>query len=69
MKKRLLTAVLWFTAVWFTYELVWSVADVPRAIGPVLATAIAIVVAVDVRRFGFQASQAPRVESSGQPAR
>jgi hypothetical protein len=68
MKKRLLAAILWFAAVWVTYELVWSLADVPRAIGPVLAMAVAISIAVDVRRFGFQSSQAPAVEASGQLA-
>jgi hypothetical protein len=65
MKKRLLAAALWFTAVWFTYELVWSLADVPRTIGPILGAAIALVIAVDVRRFGLPASQAAGVEPSG----
>ncbi len=47
MHKRPIAAVLWFAAVWFTYEVIWSVTGVPRAVGPILATAAAAMIAVD----------------------
>jgi hypothetical protein len=47
MQKRAIGAVLWFAAVWFTYEVIWSMTGVPRAIGPILATAAAAMVAID----------------------
>jgi hypothetical protein len=47
MQKRAVAAVLWFAAVWATYEVVWSLTGLPRMLGPVLAAAIAAVVTVD----------------------
>jgi hypothetical protein len=47
MQKRALAAALWFAAVWFTYEVAWSLTGLPRAIGPILATAAAAMVALD----------------------
>jgi hypothetical protein len=47
MQKRAIGAVLWFAAVWFTYEVIWSVTGLPRAIGPIMATITATLVAVD----------------------
>jgi hypothetical protein len=47
MTKRALSSVIWFFAVWLGYEIAWSLIGVPRALGPVIATAIAAFVAVD----------------------
>jgi len=47
MQKRAVAAALWFAAVWFTYEVVWSLTGLPRTIGPILATAAAAMVALD----------------------
>jgi len=47
MTKRALSSVIWFFAVWLAYEIVRSLMGVPRALGPVFATAIASFVAVD----------------------
>ena len=47
MSKRAVAATLWFAAVWFGYEIVWSIAGVPRGIGPVAAFAVAAFVTVD----------------------
>jgi hypothetical protein len=38
---------LWFAAVWFGYEVLWSVTGVPRLIGPVVAFAVAAIVTLD----------------------
>lgn len=47
MTKRLIVAFLWFSAAWFGYEVVWSLAGVTRLAGPVVASAVATFVAVD----------------------
>jgi len=47
MSKRILAGFLWFSAMWFGYEIVWSLFDVPRMIGPVIAAAVAAFVAID----------------------
>jgi hypothetical protein len=47
MQKRAVAAALWFAAVWFTYEVVWSLTGLPRAIGPILAAAFGAMVALD----------------------
>jgi hypothetical protein len=49
MSKRVAIALLWFTAFWVGYEVLWSVTGVPRVIGPIVAAAIAGFVAVDPR--------------------
>jgi hypothetical protein len=47
MFKRALAAFLWFSAVWVGYELVWSLTDVPRIAGPVIAFTVAALVTLD----------------------
>jgi hypothetical protein len=47
MSKRMLAATLWFAATWFGYEIVWSLTGTPRLVGPILAFAVAAVVATD----------------------
>jgi hypothetical protein len=51
MSKRAVVSVFWFAAIWFAYEVVWSVTGVPRGIGPIVAAAVAGVVAVDPMRL------------------
>ncbi len=33
--------------VWFGYEIVWSIAGVPRLVGPIVAFAVAALITVD----------------------
>ena len=47
MFKRALAAFLWFAAAWVGYEIVWSLTDVPRIAGPVIAFTIAALVTLD----------------------
>ena len=45
--KRLIAGPLWFLAALLAYEIVWSLVDVPRAIGPVLAAVVTATVWLD----------------------
>jgi hypothetical protein len=47
MKKRLTSGSLWFIAIWFGYEILWSVLGVPRMVGPMLAFVVASLVVAD----------------------
>jgi hypothetical protein len=47
MSKRALAAFLWFAAAWVGYEIVWSLTDVPRLAGPVIAFTVAALVTLD----------------------
>lgn len=47
MNKRAVASLLWFAMIWVAYEILWSVTGVLRPIGPVIAAAVAAVVAVD----------------------
>jgi len=47
MSRRAVAALLWFAAVWFGYEVLWSVTGVPRLIGPVVAFVVAALVTID----------------------
>lgn len=47
MLKRIAAALLWYAMVWIGYEVAWSVAGLPRLLGPVLAASVAMVVVVD----------------------
>ena len=52
MSKRAVAGLLWFGAIWFGYEILWSISDVPRMVGPVIGAAVAAFVVVDpIRRF------------------
>ncbi|MBA2720880.1 MAG: hypothetical protein H0U52_16810 [Chloroflexi bacterium] len=68
MSNRLMAAILWFAAVWVGYEIVWSVAGVPRIVGPLLATVVAAFVALDPLGVYF-ARPTRRSVVSDQPAR
>jgi hypothetical protein len=47
MSKRAVSSLAWFLAGWVAYEIAWSITGIPRAVGPVVAAAVAAVVAVD----------------------
>jgi len=47
MLKRALAAFLWFAATWVGYEIVWSLTDVPRIAGPIVAFTVAALVTLD----------------------
>ena len=47
MTKRALAALLWFGVVWFGYEILWSVAEVPRMVGPILGASVATLVSLN----------------------
>ena len=63
MSKRLLAAILWFSAAWFGYEILWSMTDAPRLIGPILAFVIAATVTVDPMQLFWPRRVADQVES------
>lgn len=65
MTKRALAAVLWFVAIGFGYEVLRSVADVPRLVGPVFAAIVATTVALDPTGR-FWRSRLPRHEKAPQ---
>jgi len=67
MEKRVIATALWFLAILFMYELAWSLFDVPRVIGPVLAGAAATFVALDPFHLFWpvrEASPTPRQVAS-----
>lgn len=51
MKKRAAAAILWFYAGWFVGAAVAFVAGLSPALGPILGTAAAAIVAVDPRQL------------------
>jgi len=51
MKKRALAAVLWFYAIWYAGAMVASVLGLSPALGPILGTAAAAIIAGDPRRI------------------
>ena len=47
MRVRLVAGSLWFVATLLLWELGWSAFDLPRVVGPVLASVIALFVVLD----------------------
>jgi hypothetical protein len=47
MRKRAVAGLLWFFSIWAAYEVIWSVAGVPRPIGPILGLVLASLVVID----------------------
>lgn len=47
MTKRAIAGLLWFVSVWALYEVLWSVASVPREAGPILGVVAAYLVVLD----------------------
>ena len=73
MSKRAVAAILWFSAAWFGYEIVWSLTGAPRLAGPIIAFLLGAVVTVDP--FGWfwsksadEATTTPAREPSQIPA-
>jgi hypothetical protein len=64
MQKRAIGSVLWFAAVWLTYEVVWSLTGVPRTIGPVLGAAVAILVTLDPTGWFWNRSASQRARAA-----
>ena len=62
MPKRVAAALLWFAASWVGYEIVWSLTGLPRIWGPLVAFAVAGLIAVDP--FGMFWPRADRVAVS-----
>src|SRR5689334_10753178 len=50
-RVRIVAGLLWFGAIWFAWELAWSMLDVPRIVGPILAATAGLVVAFDPLRL------------------
>ena len=65
MTKRAAAALAWYAAIWVGYEIVWSLTGIPRAFGPILASAVAGFVAVDpAGLFWPKVAKAPRSVNS-----
>ena len=47
MLKRGAASFLWSAAAWMSYEILWSIAGLPRMLGPVIAASVAMIVVVD----------------------
>ena len=57
MMKRAAIAILWYAMIWVGYEIAWSVAELPRMVGPVLAASVATLVSLDpIGRFWMSQS-------------
>lgn len=64
MLKRGLSGFLWLISVWFGYELLLLVVDVPRFLGPVLGLSLAGFVMVDPRHLFWPAPSRSTIERS-----
>ncbi|HEX5825771.1 MAG TPA: hypothetical protein VFY18_15030 [Candidatus Limnocylindrales bacterium] len=65
MKKRALAALLWFYAAWYAGAMIADIAGLSVALGPILGTAAAAIVAGDPRGLIWGPRRA-RSESSAQ---
>jgi hypothetical protein len=70
MKKRALATILWFYAAWYAGAMVAHVLGLSAALGPILGTAAAAIVAGDPRRIIWTRPAPSSAASSpaGQPA-
>jgi hypothetical protein len=66
MKKRTLAAVLWFYTAWYAGAIVAHMVGVSAALGPILGTAAAVVIAGDPR--GLIWNRTGRTKTSRIPA-
>jgi len=66
MKKRALAAVLWFYSTWYAGAMVAHMLGVSEALGPILGTAAAAIIAGDPR--GLIWNRAPRTPSAPMPS-
>jgi hypothetical protein len=62
MKKRALAAVLWFYSTWYAGAMVAHMLGLSEALGPILGTAAAAIIAGDPR--GVIWTRAPRTRSA-----
>ena len=67
MSKRFVAALLWFGAIWFGYEILWSMMDVPRALGPIVAAAVSTFVTVDPGRLIWHSTPERRTAALAHP--
>jgi len=65
MPKRFAAALLWFSASWVGYEIAWSLTGLPRLWGPLIAFAVAGLVAVDPFGMFWPRGDGAAVSSSG----
>ena len=65
MTKRASAALLWYLATWVGFEILGSLTGIPRAIGPIVATAVSAFVGVDPAGLIWpKVAKAPRSVSS-----
>jgi hypothetical protein len=60
MKKRALAAVLWFYSAWYVGAMIAYMLGLSEALGPILGTAAAAIVAGDPRGFIWRQQAAAR---------
>ena len=60
MKKRVLAAFLWFYAFWYVGAMIAELAGLSTALGPILGTAAAAIIAGDPRGLIWRQSTAGR---------
>ncbi len=66
MRTRATAALLWFLAIWVGYEILWSIAGIPRVVGPVLGWIAAWIVVIDpVARLSGRSPGVGRTLRSG----
>jgi hypothetical protein len=70
MKKRVLAAVLWFYAMWYAGAMVATVFGLSPALGPILGTASAAIIAGDPRHIIWKSrpSKSDASATAAQPA-
>jgi hypothetical protein len=68
MKKRALSAVLWFYTGWYAGAMIAHVLDLSIALGPILGVAAAAVIAGDPRGVIWTRPAAPSATLKAEPA-
>ena len=70
MKKRVLAALLWFYAMWYAGAMVATVFGLSPALGPILGTACAAIIAIDPRHVIWRSTHSKTAASTtaAQPA-
>ena len=66
MKKRALAAVLWFYAIWYAGAMIAQALSLSPALGPILGTAAAALIAGDPR--GIIWTRTPKAPKPARPA-
>jgi hypothetical protein len=64
MKKRVLAALLWFYAMWYAGAMVATVFGLSPALGPILGTASAAIIAGDPRHIIWKATRSKDAASA-----